>query len=206
MLITQARIQAGENVLIWGAAGGLGVFAIQLCRLYGANPICVVSSEDKADFCRGLGADHVIDRRCFDLSTPQGMREFGMEIRRRTNGQDPDVVFEHVGQATFPTSVFVCKRFGRIVICGATSGYDLTLDARYLWMRQKSILGSHFANAYEAGRANGLIMQKKLRPVLTETFPFDQVPEAQAAQESENHMGKVAVLVQAPRTGMGVAS
>jgi crotonyl-CoA carboxylase/reductase len=206
MLVTQAHIQAGDNVLIWGAAGGLGVFAIQLCRLYGANPICVVSSDDKIDFCRSLGAEQIINRRQFDLSTTEGMREFGKEIRRRTSGQDPDIVFEHVGQATFPTSVFVCKKFGRIVICGATSGYELDFDVRYLWMRQKSIIGSHFANYYEADRANRLVIEKKIQPVLWKTFPFERTPEAQVLQGEADHMGKIAVLVQAEKAGLGVAA
>ncbi len=203
MLVTQARLQAGENVLVWGAAGGLGIFAIQLCLLYGANPICVVSSEEKAEFCRSLGATHVLNRRHFDFSTPQGMREFGREIRLLTGGQDPDVVFEHVGRETFPTSVFVCKRFGRIVICGATSGYDLHFDVRYLWMRQKSIIGSHFANAYEASRANRLVAEKKIRPILWQTFPFERTPDALALQAQGDHMGKIAILVQAERAGLG---
>lgn len=203
MLGTQARIQPGENVLIWGAAGGLGVFAVQLCRLFGANPICVVSSPDKAALCRTLGAEHIIDRREFDLSTTTGMRAFGGEIRRLTRGQDPDVVFEHVGRATFPTSVYVCKRFGRVVICGATSGYDLHFDVRYLWMRQKTIIGSHFANYYEAEKANQLVIEGKIRPVLSHTFPFDRVPAAQALQEDGDHVGKIAVLVQSPQLGRG---
>lgn len=204
MLVTQAHIQAGDNVLVWGTADGLGVFALQLCKLYGANPIGVVSSDDKIEFCRSLGATHVINRRQFDLATTEGMHEFGKEIRRRTGGQDPDVVFEHVGQATFPTSVYVCKKFGRIVICGATSGYELDFDVRYLWMRQKSTIGSHFANYYKADRANRLVIEKKLNSVLWKTFAFDRTPEAQCLQGESDHMGKIAVLVQAEREGLGV--
>jgi crotonyl-CoA carboxylase/reductase len=203
MLATQARVKPGENVLIWGAAGGLGVFAIQICKLFGANPICVVSSEDKEALCRELGAEHVIDRRSFDLSSFAGMRAFGAEIRRLTNGRDPEVVFEHVGKATFPTSVYVCRKFGRIVICGATSGYDLDFDVRYLWLRQKSILGSHFANYYEAEKANQLVIEGKIKPVLRKTFSFDQAPAAQALQEDGDHLGKIAVLVRSPRPGLG---
>ena len=87
-------------------------------------------------------------------------------------GDAPDIVFEHVGQATFPTSVFVVKPFGKVVICGATSGYNLDFDVRYLWMRQKQIIGSHFANAWEATKANELIEQSKIRPVLWRVMPF----------------------------------
>ena len=203
MLVTQARVQAGDNVLIWGAAGGLGVFAVQICLLYGANPICVVSSHAKADLCRELGATHVVDRSGFDLSTQEGMRSFGREVRKAGGGQDPDIVFEHVGQATFPTSVFVCRKFGKIVICGATSGYELNFDVRYLWMRQKTIIGSHFANSYEADRANRLVMDGKIRPILWKTFGFHEAPAAQALQEHSDHLGKIAILVGANAPGQG---
>ncbi|MDX6378532.1 MAG: crotonyl-CoA carboxylase/reductase, partial [Gaiellaceae bacterium] len=167
MLIDQAGVQAGDNVLVWGAGGGLGSMALQLCRLYGANAIAVVSSEDKIDLCKRLGAAAVIDRREFDLvdrdsgeSNIAEMKRFGKTIRTATGGRDVDIVFEHVGAATFPTSVFVCKTFGKVVICGATSGFSLNFDVRYLWMRQKSIIGSHFANAYQATRANQLIIER----------------------------------------------
>ena len=93
-------------------------------------------------------------------------------------GDAPDIVFEHVGQATFPTSVFTVKPFGKVVICGATSGYNLDFDVRYLWMKQKEILGSHFANAYECMRANQLMAEGKVRPVLSQAMDFDGVPEA----------------------------
>ena len=144
-------------MLVWGAGGGLGIFAMQLCALLGANPIAVVSSPDKIELVRELGAAAIIDRREFALSDPDTgerifdeVKRFGKAVRSATGGEDPDIVFEHVGAATFYTSVFVCKRFGTIVICGATSGFNLDFDVRYLWMRQKQILGSHFANAYQA--------------------------------------------------------
>jgi crotonyl-CoA carboxylase/reductase len=205
MLVTRAHMQAGENVLIWGASGGLGVFAIQLCLLYGANPICVVSSEEKGDFVRSLGARWVVDRSQFELGTSDGRRELGKEIRRLTRGEDPDIVFEHVGRDTFPTSVYVCKKMGRIVTCGATSGYNLDFDVRYLWMRQKTIIGSHFANAYDAERANRLMIERKVRPILWKTLPFAQIPSAQELQRDRAHNGKIAVLVRAEDTGLGIA-
>ena len=163
-------LKPGDNVLVWGAAGGLGIFAIQLCKVLGANPIAIVSSPDKIDLVRKLGAEMILNRKDFGFAwrpheTPEEakkrldeMKRFGGEIRKLTGGKDPDVVFEHVGQETFPTSVFVCKRFGKVVICGATSGFNLEFDVRYLWMRQKEILGSHFANAYQAERANELVL------------------------------------------------
>jgi crotonyl-CoA carboxylase/reductase len=201
MLVDQAALEAGHNVLVWGAGGGLGSMAIQLCRLYGANAIAVVSSEDKADLVRRLGAHAVINRRDYALTDGDGrpnldeVKRFGKAVRQATGGVDCDIVFEHVGSATFFTSVFVCRTFGKIVTCGATSGFSLTFDVRYLWMRQKTIIGSHFANAYQAYRANQLIDQRKILPVLSRTFPFDQCPEPHQMMRENAHLGKMVVLV-----------
>jgi len=201
MLVDQAALEAGHNVLVWGAGGGLGSMAIQLCRLYGANAIAVVSSEDKADLVRRLGAHAVINRRDYALTDDDGqpnldeVKRFGKAVREATGGVDCDIVFEHVGSATFFTSVFVCRTFGKIVTCGATSGFSLTFDVRYLWMRQKTIIGSHFANAYQAYRANQLIDQRKILPVLTRTFPFEECPEPHQRMRDNAHLGKMIVLV-----------
>lgn len=203
MLFTRGHIQPGEFVLIWGAAGGLGVFAIQLALLIGAKPICVVSSPEKGDLCRALGASLVVDRSPFDLQTPAGQRGFGAAIRAVTGGRDPDLVVEHVGQSTFATSVFVCAKFGRVVICGATTGYRLDFDVRHLWMRQKSIIGSHFANLWDAERANELVIDGRVQPVVSEVFPFKDVPRAQSRLLSTSHMGKIVALIEAEHPGLG---
>lgn len=212
MLIEQARLQPGERVLIWGAGGGLGVFAIQLCLLMGAVPIAVVSSEVKAELVRSLGASLILNRTGFDLGYKAGesaertaqrlaeTRRFGRALRELTGGRDPEVVFEHVGSETFPASVFLAGRFGRVVICGATSGYELSFDVRHLWMRQKQILGSHFANAYQAHRANQLIIDQKIRPVLDRTLPFHEVAMAHQMLMANTHKGKLAIRIQGPAT------
>jgi len=212
MLVHQAGIEAGQNVLVWGAGGGLGAMATQLCKIYSANAIAVVSSDEKAAVVRALGATAVIDRREFDLAYVDGdhnmedIKRFGKVIREHTGGRDCDIVFEHVGSATFFTSVFVCKSFGKIVICGATSGYNLDFDVRYLWMRQKQIIGSHFCNAYQAWQANELIMQRKIEPVLWKTLPFEGVPEAHQTMRENQHVGKMVCLVGAAEPGLGVSA
>jgi crotonyl-CoA carboxylase/reductase len=210
MLVDRAQIKAGDNVLIWGAGGGLGSFAVQLCKLYGANAIAVVSSDDKVALVRELGAHAVIDRRQFALHDPDTgernfdeIKRFGKAIRELTGGADCDVVFEHVGAATFYTSVFVCRTFGKIVICGATSGFTLDFDVRYLWMRQKTILGSHFANAYQCQRANTLIAEGKIHPVLSRVFPWSECPLPHQLMKENSHVGKMVVLVGAEREGEG---
>ncbi|MDX6534577.1 MAG: crotonyl-CoA carboxylase/reductase, partial [Gaiellales bacterium] len=161
MLIDRVRLQTGHRVLIWGAAGGLGVFAVQLCKAAGANAVGVVSSAEKGELVKRLGAVDFIDRNEFAGMMRKGgespeeekarfkeSRAFAKQVKSIL-GDAPDFVFEHVGMATFPTSVFMVKPFGKVVICGATSGYTLDFDVRYLWMKQKQIIGSHFANAYE---------------------------------------------------------
>ena len=200
MLLGRANMQPGDNVLVWGGSGGLGVFAIQLCKLTGANPIAVVSRDDKAELCRRLGANMIINRREFDFSKgPEESRRFGKKIRELTGGCDPDIVFEHVGAETFPTSVLVAKKFGKVVICGATSGYQLTFDVRYLWMRQKEILGSHFSNAFQADKANKLIIDGRIQPVLDEIYDFEDTPLAHQRMADNQHKGKMAIRVQAPK-------
>ena len=209
MLVHQAEVTAGDNVLIWGAAGGLGVFAVQICKMLGANPIAVVGGTDKIELVKSLGATSYIDRNEYDIAykppeTPERaakrtseLKRFGKRLRELTGGKDVDVVFEHVGQQTFPTSVFVAKKFGKIVICGATTGFNLEFDVRHLWMRQKQILGSHFANAYQAERANQLVMEGKLKPVLDQVFPFLETGRAHALMAANKHKGKMGIAVQA---------
>ena len=210
MLVHQAEVTAGDNVLVWGAAGGLGVFAVQICKLLGANPIAVVGGKAKVELVRSLGASAIIDRNDFpnlNYIPPESperfklrlddTKRFGKRIRELTGGKDVDVVFEHVGQQTFPTSVFLAKRFGKIVICGATTGFNLEFDVRHLWMRQKQILGSHFANAYQAERANQLVHEGKIKPVLDQVFQFNDIPAAHALMAANKHKGKIGIAIQA---------
>jgi crotonyl-CoA carboxylase/reductase len=215
MLMDRAQLQAGHKVLIWGAAGGLGVFATQLCALTGADCVGVVSSEEKGELVKQLGAVGYINRSEFSGMMRKGgespdeekarfkeSRAFAKRVKEIL-GDSPDIVFEHVGKATFPTSVFAVKPFGKVVICGATSGYNLDFDVRYLWMRQKQIVGSHFANAWECLKANALIEQSKIRPVLWKTMGFDKVAEAHQLMHENKHAGKISILVGAAAEGQG---
>ncbi len=215
MLLTRCNLQAGHRVLIWGAAGGLGVFATQLCALTGADSVGVVSSAEKGQLVEQLGAAGYIDRNEYigmmrrGGESPEEEKARFRESRRFSKavteilGGPPDIVFEHVGQATFPTSVLAVKPFGKVVICAGTTGYNLDFDVRYLWMRQKEILGSHFANAYECMKANELIEQGKIRPVLWRTMGFEGVPEAHQLMKDNKHLGKISILVGAAAEGEG---
>ncbi|HEV7918126.1 MAG TPA: crotonyl-CoA carboxylase/reductase [Solirubrobacterales bacterium] len=214
MLIDQCNLQGGDRVLIWGAAGGLGVFATQLCKMAGAQSVGVVSSADKGELVKSLGAVDYVNRGDFQFQrkggeTPEEEKARFKESRRFAKhvadlmGGEPDIVFEHVGKATFPTSVLAVKPFGKVVICGATSGFNLDFDVRYLWMRQKQIIGSHFANAWEATKANELIEQNLIRPVLWKTMGFDKVPDSHQLMRDNKHLGKIAILVGATEEGQG---
>ncbi len=213
MLVGQneARMTQGDVVLIWGATGGLGGFATQFVRNGGGIPVCVVSSPEKVALLRDLGVEHVIDRKAegyrfwTDDDEPDygEYRRFGGRIRDLV-GEDPDIVFEHPGRATFGASVFVAKRGGTIVTCASTSGYRHSYDNRYLWMNLKDILGSHFANYDEAWKANRLVAKGMIHPILSETYPLAEVGEAAHQVHNNLHTGKIGILVGARERGTGV--
>jgi len=198
--------------LIWGASGGLGSYATQMALASGATPVCVVSSPDKADIVRSMGAELVIDRTAESYrfwkdennQDPREWRRFGAKIRELTGGKDPDIVFEHPGRETFGASVFVARKGGTIVTCASTSGYLHQFDNRYLWMNLKRIIGSHFANYREAYLANDLIATGKIHPTLSKVYPLEQTGQAAYDVHQNLHQGKVGVLALAPEEGLGV--
>lgn len=204
-------MKQGDVVLIWGATGGLGGFAVQLVRNGGGIPVCVVSSADKAELLRSLGVERVIDRAAEGYEfwadgrqQPAEWRRFGARIRELTGGEDPDLVFEHPGRATFGASVYVLRRGGTVVTCASTSGYTHEYDNRYLWMQLKRVVGSHFANYAEAWQANRLVSLGMIHPILTRTYPLAEVAEAAYAIHCNAHTGKLGVLVNAEREGLGI--
>jgi len=212
------RVEPGDVVLVWGGAGGLGCQAIQIAKQAGGVPVAVVSSDDKVEFCRSLGARGTINRKRFahwgmlphwkdDRAYGEwlkGARAFGAAIwevlgERRS----PRIVFEHPGEDTVPTSIFVCDTGGMVVICAGTTGYNATLDLRYHWMRQKRFQGSHFANDDDARKLNDLVVAGKVDPCLSETYTFEQIPHVhQLMHENRHPHGNMACLVGAPRKGL----
>lgn len=209
-------IRPGHNVLVWGASGGLGSMAIQLCATVGANAIGVISDESKRDFVMSLGAKAVLNRKDFNcwgqLPTVNGpdfkaymqeTRKFGKAIWDITGkGNDVDIVFEHPGEQTFPVSCNVVKRGGMVVFCAGTTGFNLTFDARFVWMRQKRIQGSHFAHAKECNQANRLVIERRIDPCMSEVFSWDDIPKAHTKMLNNKHKpGNMAVMVQAVKPG-----
>ena len=206
----------GDNVLVWGASGGLGVFATQLCATAGANAIGVISDESKRDYVMSMGAKAVLNRKDFNcwgqlppVNGPEfgdymkECRKFGKAIWDITGKKDVDLVFEHPGESTIPVSVFLVKRGGMVVICAGTTGYNLTMDARFLWMRQKRVQGSHFANLMQASQANQLVIERRIDPCLSEVFPWEGIPAAHEKMHANQHPpGNMGVLVTAQRPGL----
>ena len=208
-----AALKLGDRVLIWGASGGLGSYATQMALAAGAEPICVVSSPEKAEICRKMGAELIIDRRAEDYKfwnedntkqNPKEWQRLGKKIRELTGGHDVDVVFEHPGRETFGASVYVARKGGKIVTCASTSGYMHEYDNRYLWMNLKDILSSHFANYREAWEANELINRGLIHPTLSKTYSLDEVGQAALDVHKNLHQGKVGVLTLAPEAGLGI--
>jgi crotonyl-CoA reductase len=207
-----AAMKQGDVVLVWGASGGLGSYATQYALNGGAIPVCVVSSPQKAEICRAMGAQIVIDRNAegyrfwSDPATqdPKEWQRFGARIRELTGGEDPDIVFEHPGRETFGASVYVARRGGTIVTCASTSGFQHEYDNRYLWMNLKRIIGSHFANYREAWEANRLIQKGRIHPTLSRSYPLEDAGQAAFDVHRNLHQGKVGVLCLAPGEGLGV--
>lgn len=211
-------VRPNDIVLIWGASGGLGCMAVQIVKAEGGIPVGVIGDDRKSDFCMKLGAKGCINRKKFDHwgmmphwqdndaynKWVAGCRAFGKAIwdivgERRS----PRIVFEHPGEDTVPTSIFVCDTGGMVVICAGTTGYNAVVDLRYLWMRQKRFQGSHFANDEQSYAFNQLVIEGKIDPCLAMTYRFEDIPEAhQALYENRAPEGKMVALVGAPRTGL----
>src|SRR2546425_9699121 len=208
----------GDLVLVWGGAGGLGCMAIQIVREMGGKAVAVVSSEDKADFCLKLGAVGALDRTRFShwgmpphwsdaeayAQWAEGAKAFGKALWDAAGEKrSPRIVFEHPGEETIPTSIFVCDGGGMVVICAGTTRYQAVADLRYLWMRQKRLQGSHFANDDQSAAFNQMVVDGRIDPCLSGTFPFDEVGRAhQLMSENRHPNGNMAILVGAARRGL----
>ncbi len=207
-----ANMKQGDVVLIWGASGGLGSYATQMALNGGAFPVCVVSSPEKAEIVRKMGAEMIIDRSAEgykfwkDEKTQDTAewRRFGKKIRELTGGEDPDIVFEHPGRETFGASVYVARKGGIIITCASTSGYMHEYDNRHLWMNLKQIKSSHFANYREAWEANRLIDKGMIHPTVSKVYPLAETGQAAFEVHKNLHQGKVGVLGLAPEEGLGV--
>ncbi len=187
MLVGRARIEAGDYVLVWGAAGGLGTMAVQICRARGAQAIAVASSDEKLELCRKLGAEHLINRKTQDIVE---------EVRKITNRRGVDVVFEHVGNATWPQSVASLKWGGSLVTCGATTGFEAVTDLRFLWNKQMNFMGSHMGNKTDLLEGMRWVESGHVKPVVSQAFPLSEAGRAQTLMENSEVMGKVVLVLE----------
>jgi len=186
MLVTRAALQPGEDVLILGAGSGVGCAAIQVAKFFGARVIATAGSDEKLAKAKELGADQVINHKS------QKIRD---EVRRVTNKRGVDVVFEHVGAATWEDSLASLAPAGRLVTCGATTGYDAKVDLRFLFSRQLSLLGSYMGTKSELHTLMKLVPAGKLKPVVDSVFPLAEAAAAHAYLESGSQFGKVVLQV-----------
>jgi NADPH:quinone reductase-like Zn-dependent oxidoreductase len=182
MLVSRAKVQPGENVLIWGGVGGLGTMAIQICRMFGANPIPVVGGKEKVELAEQLGAVNVIDRKSQDVAA---------EVKSITGRVGVDVVFEHSGEETWPTSMASLRWGGRLVVCGASTGFNAVTDLRFLWNKQQNLLGSHLSNKAELSAALKAVEAGSIKPVIDRVLPLSEVGAGQQLMEDLKVQGKV---------------
>ena len=213
MLVSKngANMKQGDVVLIWGATGGIGAYAVQYVLNGGGIPVGVVSSPDKADILREMGCEAVIDRKAANYRfwnddnthNESEWRRLGADIRGLV-GEDPDIVFEHPGRSTFAASMYVAKKGGTVVTCAATSGFMMEFDNRFFWMRLKKLVGSHFANYKESYEANRLIAKGMIHPVMSQVFDLADTGEAAYQVHHNMHEGKLGILCLSPQEGLGV--
>ena len=212
-------LKEGDVVLVWGGSGGLGSQAIQLANVHGARAVAVVADDERGEYCKTLGAVGYINRHAFahwgipphwtDTAGQKewlnGCRAFGKAFWEALGDRrNPDIVFEHPGEATIPPSIFVCEAGGMVVICAGTTGYSASVDLRYLWVRQKRLQGSHGTNDQQAAAYNQLVIEEKIDPCVGAVYAFKDIGKAHADMEAGKPIfGKRVALVGAPEPGLG---
>jgi len=196
------QLKKGETCLIWGASGGLGVFAIQLVKYLGGVPICIVSNKEKLQFCKNLGADKIIclselENKNF-LNTENQFNiklwlEFSRKIKDLTGEDKVDMVFEHIGKETIALSLYLLRRGGRVVTCAATSGFIANIDLRYVWMEMKKLIGSHFCNPREAMESVTLLEKGYIKNSPSLIMDFNEIPKGLNLIDKRQAIGKIAI-------------
>lgn len=185
MLVTRAQLQPGEDILIWGASSGIGAIAVQLAKLYGARVIATVGSAEKVARACELGADVVVNHYTDDVV--KAVREF-------TKKKGVEVVFEHVGQATWERSIASMTWGGRLVICGNTTGFDAKTDLRFVFNKQLNLLGSHQGTKAELLEALKFVETGQIKPVLWKALPLAEAAEAQEMMYAGKHFGNIVLV------------
>jgi NADPH:quinone reductase-like Zn-dependent oxidoreductase len=183
MLIGRARLKPGEDVLVLAAGSGVGTASIQIAKLHGARVIATASTEEKLERARELGADDTINY----VDEPQ----FHKVIKRLTDGKGVEVVVEHVGAATWPSSVASLARAGRLVTCGATTGHDVRVDLRHLFYKQLSLDGSFMGRHDELVELLRFFEDGRLKPVIDRVLPLEHAADAHRLMSDRAQFGKI---------------
>jgi NADPH:quinone reductase-like Zn-dependent oxidoreductase len=186
MMLTRARVEAGEDVLIWGIGGGVALACLQITKLLGAHAWVTSSSNDKLERARALGADHLLNHRELDI---------GREVRARTGKRGANVVIDSVGEKTWPQSLFALGKRGRLVTCGGTSGPMVQLDVRRMFWNQWTLMGSTMGNDAEFSAMTEHLRQGRLRPPVDSVFPLEEARGAFERLASGEQFGKIVVRV-----------
>jgi len=187
MLVTRARVQPGEDVLVQSAGSGVGIAAIQIAKLFSARVIATASTAAKLEQARALGADYAVNYRDED---------FAQEVRQLTGKKGVEVVIEHVGGVTFEKSLQCLAKGGRLVTCGATSGPQVQVDLRFVFAKHLSVLGSYMGGKHELVELLPLFDARKLRPVVDRVFPLEEAADAHRRLENREQFGKIVLSIQ----------
>lgn len=182
MLITRAALKPGQDLLVLAGGSGVGSAAVQIGKLAGARVIATASTQKKLDQARQLGADLLIN---------YAERDFSREVFKMTKGRGVDVVFEHVGPATFGKSIVSLAKNGTLVTCGATTGPTTELDLRHIFWKDLSILGARTGTRSEMETVARLVGERKLKPIVDSVYPLSKAREAQEKMQSRDLFGKV---------------
>ena len=186
MLNTRAHLEPGETVLVWGAGSGVGSAAIQVAKILGARVIAVAGNDLKLEKAKKIGADWTVNHRTQDVPA---------EVKRVTNGKKANVVFDHVGQATWEKSMRSMAPAGRLVNCGVTSGGKAEIDIRYMFVRQFSLMGSYMGGRGELLKVLTFFEDGRLKPVVDSVFPLKEAAAAQTRMEKSEHFGKIVLKI-----------
>ncbi len=186
MLTTRARLTAGETVLVWAAGSGVGSAAIQVAKVLGAKVIATAGNDEKLEKAKKIGADWVVNHHTQDVAA---------EVKRVTNGRKANVIFDHIGQATWEKSMRAMAPAGRLVNCGVTSGGKAEIDIRYVFVRQFSLMGSYMGGRGELLKVLTLFEDGRLKPVVDSVFPLSDAAKAQSRMEKSEHFGKIVLKI-----------
>jgi NADPH:quinone reductase-like Zn-dependent oxidoreductase len=187
MLVKRANVQPGEDVLVHAAGSGVGSLGIQIARLHGARVIATAGADDKLQKARELGADETIN---------YSSEDWPKQVKRLTSGRGVDIVFEHTGEATWAGSILSLKKGGRLVTCGATSGFDARTDLRHVFYRHLTILGSMMGSKADLLAAMKFIESGQIRAVIDRTLPLAEARRAHELMEDRAQFGKLVLLIQ----------